>query len=64
MTEKKWYTTKEVQEITGLRQSQLNYVITDNRINLQNVIQPGAGRSRKFNKNSIAEIKNYYKIED
>ena len=59
----KLFNTNEVIEITGLRRSQINYLIRDRRIDLDNIKRSGKGRDRKFNQDAIDEIKEYYNLK-
>lgn len=57
---KKHFDLNEVVEQTGLRPSQVNYLIQDRRIDPENVIRKGSGQKRLFNEKAIEQIRNYY----
>ncbi|MCF7886523.1 MAG: hypothetical protein K9M80_08510 [Candidatus Marinimicrobia bacterium] len=59
MTEKT-YDLNEVVEMTGVRPSQINYLVSDRRIDLNEVKRKGSGRKREFSEKAVTQIREYY----
>lgn len=56
----KLFNLNQVVEMTGLRPSQINYLVQDRRINTENVVRRGSGKKRLFKMEAVEEIKNYH----